>query len=98
MDCAIEMERWYQWDKLIKLVPFIIVHRKNYNCDYVTTGSRCFWFWNPPHVVWDFEFDKDYSSTKARLAIYNNDIEMQHELMHENVIEYIKENKLYANI
>lgn len=85
MDCANEIEKWYKWKELLKIVPFIVVQRKG----YITKPLK----W--PSTVMFKNSEKDYSSTQARDAIINNDNDLQQKIMYKDVIKYIKQNRLY---
>jgi len=86
MDCAIEIDKWYKWEDLLKTVPFIVFQREGYNDEELK--------WDPSTVVFK-KHKKDYSSTQAREAIANNDNDLQQKIMYKNVIKYIKQNGLY---
>ena len=89
MDCATQINHWYNWEKLIELVPFIIVAREGYDID----GDRL--FCHVPHIVIQDKTKYEYSSTLARKSIEKKDRVAQNNLMYRGVINYIEQNGLY---
>jgi len=96
MDVAFEINKWYNWKKLIETYPFIVINRKGYDYEYANDNDdNLAWFEYKPHIVIKDKTKNDYSSTLARKAIVNNDNNLQEKLMSRSVINYIKRNKLY---
>jgi len=92
MDCALEIEKWYNWKELINTFPFIVAPRKGYKPDPIYN-----WFDNPPHIVLKMEdVDVDYSSTEAREAIKKHDEELMRKYLYEDIIKYIESEGLYS--
>lgn len=88
MDCALEIEKWYNWQELITLVPFIVFHRPGYEPE---VGN---WFDYPPHIRLKYGVGA-YSSTEVRQAAKNGNDAALEAFLDSKVAEYIKSHKLY---
>ena len=93
MDCALEINNWYNWKNLIEEYPFIVVNRQGY--DWESNKDNPMWFECEPHIIIKDKTKHEYSSTLARKAIKNKDNNLQERLMYRSVIDYIKINELY---
>ncbi|MEM4260865.1 MAG: nicotinate (nicotinamide) nucleotide adenylyltransferase [Candidatus Woesearchaeota archaeon] len=93
LDCANNINKWYRWEDLIKLIPFLIIDREGYKLD----NNNPF-YCNPPHAFiycYKEENQEIYSSTNARKAIKEDNKDLKEKLLYSNVINYIDEKGLY---
>jgi len=90
LDQANTFDKWVNYELLERMIRFVVIPRIGYER---TTD----WFLNKPHIYLGNEKDLlDVSSTEIRkLLLSKNDDKKLNELMDINVINYIKENKLY---
>lgn len=87
IDNALNIDKWQDKEKSLNLLPFIIVPRPNY-----ILPNENMWFMKQPHIFVNSDIWEYGSSTKAReeYKIYKDT-----SLLDPNIIDYIKNNKLY---
>lgn len=87
-DNAINIDRWQKSDKLLKLVDFVVVPRPGIIIE------KDSWCRTLPHMYLEDLATENYSSTMIR-----NDISMSNNstYLDEEVLDYIKINKLFTN-
>jgi len=88
MDNALTINTWDNWEKLINMIPFIILNRNGYNKE-----SNEYWFTKLPHVYMKNIITQNESSTKIRNDIKN----ALTPNINPDVYKYIITNKLYTN-
>jgi nicotinate-nucleotide adenylyltransferase len=85
-DQANQIEKWQNWEQLIKLVPFIVMNRGG-------TMPTVDWYLQPPHKF--IKVQPDFtSSTEVRQKIKEGKDVSRY--LTPSVIKYIKDNKLYV--
>jgi nicotinate-nucleotide adenylyltransferase len=90
MDAALEIEKWQEWEKLIKEFRFIVVDRAG----YTTIGG---WFMKKPHIYLKDRYNiiPELSSTDIRDQLVCDVIIPGLHINHK-VLKYIKDNNLYG--
>ena len=88
-DNALTINTWENWDKLIKMMPFIVIPRPNYNI------SSDHWCMTLPHIYFSNISLSNGSSTQIRKDLQNN---KKTNLVNEIIMEYILDNGLYGCI
>jgi nicotinate-nucleotide adenylyltransferase len=92
MDNALTFDKWFNYEHLERLIPFIVVPRGNY------TFNGTEWFWKAPHMYLSAAADKqkypNLSSTLFRNT-YQNEPEKALSMLTVDVQKYIIENKLF---
>ncbi|QKF94306.1 nicotinamide/nicotinate mononucleotide adenylyltransferase [Fadolivirus algeromassiliense] len=87
MDNATTINKWQNWENLIKMIPFIVLPRKGYS-----ESESNMWYYQYPHIFLKDILIGDFSSTLIRKDLMKNgesgDID-------EDVLEYIKKHHLY---
>jgi len=81
------IEKWVNWENLIKEFKFMIVPRKGYEI--------ADWAKEEPHVSIEVQGSSDISSTKVREAIAKGDYKKARRIVYPSVADYIEEHKLY---
>ena len=90
IDNANTFHKWVEYEKLQKLIPFIVVSRSG-----VERNNDVDWYMKPPHIFLKFPYDitTDVSSSEVRwLVSEGKSIEGK---VPEGVAEYIYEKGLY---
>lgn len=98
LDCALEIDKWYEWEKLINIIPFVVIPRDGYSLP----DKEC-WFQKEPHIFLKDLHINDTSSTKIRKLIQDfycgyveEDIILKH--LDKKVFDYIVKKKLYSEV
>ncbi|AYV78128.1 MAG: hypothetical protein Edafosvirus5_46 [Edafosvirus sp.] len=86
MDNAIKIMTWTGWEKLINMLPFIIIPREGYVVD------KNIWFQMTPHIYIKEYIANLISSTQARLELKNKG---NTDLVDKLVVNYITDKQLY---
>ena len=85
-DNALTINTWENWEKLINMIPFIVIPRPSYNI------PLDHWCMKYPHIYFpDIELC-DHSSTQIRKELKEN---KHTDLVDLSVMDYIKNNCLY---
>jgi nicotinic acid mononucleotide adenylyltransferase len=84
-DCLVNIQSWYKWEELAKLVPFIVVKRD---------GIPIMYGVNRPHRIIEDERICSASSTNIRDFIGTNQID-QITTLNPKVLDYILKHNLY---
>jgi nicotinate-nucleotide adenylyltransferase len=94
IDNANNIEKWYRWEELITMVPFIVISR---------AGSGAYpeidWYKKEPHIDLSnvkWEGRSPISSTMARIAIFEGEHKEMERLLPPAVVTYIINEKLYG--
>jgi nicotinate-nucleotide adenylyltransferase len=89
-DQADLMDKWSEWEKLIQLVPFIVMSRKGYE------ENRLNWYRKEPHCFLDIPTQHDeISSTQIRERIRKNNYCSVEEVT-PSTLDYIRRHALYV--
>ena len=86
-DNADTIDKWYNYEELLKTTKFIVVPRKGY------TSSET-WYRQEPHLYLEDESIVEISSTQVRELLKAN--ESAEKFLTKKVQEYIKEYELYS--
>jgi len=95
MDEALQIQKWINWELLIKRFKFIVVDRAG-----IETPNNA-WFKNGHHIYLNDLFDliPPISSSRIRSTICDFDDRVTaNYFLNPSVLSYIKENKLYGSI
>ena len=93
MDNALQIKKWYRWEDLLKEIGFIVFPRQNQK-EFLINA----WYEQPQHKYFPKPIS-DISSTQIRNWIQEygiNGMELAAPFINRKVLDYIKENKLYA--
>lgn len=85
-DNANTIHTWENWEKFIKIMPFIIIPRSG----YISNGDE--WYHKSPHIYLNNITPNNKSSTDIRNNIKKNNISDD---IDEHVMSYIEEYNLY---
>lgn len=97
MDNAINIELWEDYEKTLKLIPFIVIPRKGYTNNITPQSLENYlWYNHPPHIFINDSYPdiEEMSSTDIR-NILKYKINNVSYYLYDNVYEYIKNNSLY---
>lgn len=89
MDNVSKICTWGGFDRLKKIIAFIIVPRLGYEIDEKIT-----WYLQPPHIYYKNLEPDDGSSTQVRKEIKQTG---ESSLVCQSVLDYIQENALYLH-
>lgn len=89
-DNALTINTWENWDKLIKMMPFVVIPRPDYG---IPTDHWCMDSYS--HIYFADIKPLEGSSTQIRKDLQNN---KNTDLVDPNVMEYILDNGLYGCI
>lgn len=87
IDNALTINTWKDWEKLIKLIPFVVIPRKGYNFDGYS------WFTEAPHIYLKNIEENDLSSTKIRNDLMKNNTS---DLLDADILKYVSDHNLYV--
>jgi nicotinate-nucleotide adenylyltransferase len=92
-DNANNFDRWYNFEFLEKMLPFIVVNREGYE-------AKGTWYLKEPHIFLNKKFKEfQISSTLVRELLSkkrnNNDNKSLLKMIDQKVLDYIKKHKLY---
>lgn len=91
LDNANNFHKWVNFQELERMVRFVVVPRKGYDRDMNVT-----WYLERPHIFLKNDCDIiEISSTKVRNIFKNEVFDDINKYLDQNVINYIKKNKLY---
>lgn len=85
-DNAVNIERWNNYEKLLQIIPFIVIPRKDYNIHHDA------WCYKEPHIYLNNCFTDNTSSTEIRNELK---ITKYSDLIFDEMNEYIKKYNLY---
>jgi nicotinate-nucleotide adenylyltransferase len=91
MDQANEIHHWQNWEKLITMIPFIVINRK---VDGSDIEPNSLWFLKEPHRFADTEESSNVSSSEIRRLISLGDRSVT-DMISESVQTYIHDVRLY---
>ncbi|MDO8640827.1 MAG: nicotinate (nicotinamide) nucleotide adenylyltransferase [Nitrosarchaeum sp.] len=89
LDNAYDIIKWYQWESLIKSIPFIVVPREGYS----STENN--WYLSSPHILLKCK-PVLMSSSMIRELFAAKNYDKLKELLHPLIYAYIFYNKLYG--
>lgn len=90
LDNADNIRKWYRWEEVIKLVPFIVLPRDG------EVPKKNAWYSKKPHRILNKRIP-NVSSTLARKYLQNGELENARGILDENVYSYIIEKGLYRS-
>lgn len=89
MDNANKIHTWGDWEKLVKMIPFVVVPRGNYDQDDEITWYKC-----SPHIfLGNMDEYPAISSTQVRESIKLG--KPIHEYVCNLVMDYIEQHNMY---
>jgi nicotinate-nucleotide adenylyltransferase len=91
LDNANGFEQWIEYEKLMNLVPFIVVPRQG-----VKRVPGTNWYTRKPHVYIDDERIMNVSSTRVRSLVRDGRLEEALALLDPDVMSYIVHHGLYV--
>jgi len=90
-DNANTIHNWIQYEKLIKLIRFIVIPRRG-----IFKDDNVDWYLKPPHIYLTAQCNiMEVSSTQVRSLIVKKQIHQASAYIDDDIIQYILNNKLY---